>query len=159
MHNTTADIRPKTVIYRERLSPSLWALVSAAVCAPMAALVFVPLDATIALIVGVVVGIAIVAGLVAISPVIEVAGQNLRVGRARIEVRYLGDADVFVGADARQARGPGLSARSWHIIRGGIDGVVRIPILDMDDPVDAWVVSSRTPDRLKAAIRRAQAEA
>ena len=35
-------------LYRERLSPSLWTLLSAAVAAPMVSLVFVPLDATVA---------------------------------------------------------------------------------------------------------------
>ena len=58
--------------YRERLSPSLWVLVSAAVAAPMAALVFVPIDTTLALVVGALVGVAIVALLIAGSPVVEV---------------------------------------------------------------------------------------
>ena len=52
MHIATAAASP-AVHYRERLSPSLWTLLSAAVIAPMVALVFVPLDATVALTEGV----------------------------------------------------------------------------------------------------------
>ncbi len=142
------------VAYRERLSPSLWVLVSAAVVAPMAALVLTPVDTTVALIVGVLAGVGFVALLIAGSPVIEVRGGVLRAGRAHIDVGLLGDAVIRTGEEARAARGPELDPRAWHVIRGGIDGVVLIPILDADDPTPVWVLSSRTPDRLAAALRR-----
>ncbi|MFT4135186.1 DUF3093 family protein [Microbacterium sp.] len=145
-----------SAVYRERLSPSLWLLVSAAVCAPMVALVFTPFDSTVALIAGAATGAAVVAALMSLSPVVEIADDWLRVGRARIELRYLGDAEALVGQEARLARGPGLGRYSWHLIRGGIDGIVRVPVQDADDPVTMWVFSSRTPDRVAAALRRAR---
>ena len=61
--------------------------------------------------------------------------------------------------EARRVRGPGLDPRDWHVIRGGIDGVVRVTVEDPDDPTPSWVLSTRTPDRLAAAIRRSQAGA
>jgi len=143
--------------YRERLGPSLWVLVSAALAGPMAALVFAPIDTTIALVTGAVVGVAVIALLVAGSPVIELRDGMLRAGRARIDVGLLGDAAVFTGEPARHARGPGLDPRAWHVIRGGIDGIVVIDVTDPDDPTPVWVVSSRTPDRFAAALRLAQA--
>lgn len=146
-----------SIRYRERLSPSLWVLVAAALCGPMAALVFSPIDTTAALVIGGGVGLGIVALLVVTSPVLEVDAGMLRAGRARIEVAHLGPIAVLTGEQARQARGASLDPRSWHVIRGGIDPVAVIPILDPDDPAPAWVVSSRTPERLAAAVRRAQA--
>lgn len=143
--------------YRERLGPSLWSLVAAAVAAPMAALVFAPLDTTVALVIGAAVGVAVIALMIAGSPVVELHDGVLRAGRAHIPVEVLGDPVVFTGEDARHGRGPGLDPRSWHLIRGGIDGVVVIPVADPDDPTPTWVISSRTPDRLAAAVRRAQA--
>ncbi len=143
--------------YRERLSPSLWVLVSAAVVAPMAALVFAPIDTTLALVIGVLAGVVFIAVLIAGSPVIDLHRGMLHAGRARIPVELLGEPAVKTGADARHARGPGLLPRSWHVIRGGIDGVVVIPVTDPDDPTPNWVLSSRTPDRLAAALRRSQA--
>jgi hypothetical protein len=142
--------------YRERLSPSLWVLVAAAVCAPMAALVLAPVDTTLALVAGVLVGVGIVGALVATSPVIEIDGSILRAGAARIDLQFLGEPVPAEGTDARESRGIGLDPRSWMLIRGGIDGVVTIPVTDPDDPTPAWVVSTRTPDRLAAAVRRAQ---
>ncbi len=153
---TAAGTRPAAAGYRERLSPSLWALVSAAVGGPMVALVFAPIDPTLALVIGAVAGIAIVAALIATAPVVAVAGGELHVGRAHIDVAELGEPVGLVGEDARQARGPGLGRGAWHLLRGGVDGVVRVPVQDADDPVTEWVFSSRTPDRVVAAIRRAQ---
>jgi hypothetical protein len=123
----------------------------------MAALVFSPIDTTAALVIGAVVGVAIIALLVAGAPVVEVRDGTLRAGRAHIDVAFLGEPIVVTGDQARHARGPGLDPRSWHVIRGGIDGVVVTGVTDPDDPTPSWVISSRTPDRLAAAIRVAQA--
>ncbi len=144
------------VVYRERLSPSLWFLVAAAVCGPMAALVFARFDTTIALIVGAVVGVAIVWLLIIGSPSVSVRDGELIAGRAHIDANLLGEPEILTGDDARLARGRDLDPRAWHVIRGGIDGIVRIPVLDADDPTPVWIISTRTPDRLAAAIRRAQ---
>ena len=135
MQKTARDraVAEASPLFRERLSPSLWVLVSAAVVAPMAALVFAPIDTSVALVAGAIAGVLFVALLIAGSPV------------------------ATTGADAQNARGPGLDPRAWHVIRGGIDGVVVVEVTDPDDPTPEWVVSSRTPDRLAAAIRRAQA--
>jgi len=158
MHNIEQAPRPTSASYRERLSPSLWVLLSAAVCAPMASIVFVPLDGTIALIIGVAVGIAIIASLILTSPVLTLHDGVLRVGRARIAVSDLGTASAYTGDEARQARGAGLGRADWHLLRGGIEGVVRVEVIDPDDPTSAWVFSSRTPDRVAAMITRAQRE-
>ena len=145
--------------YRERLTPSLWILVSAAVVGPMAALVLAPLDPTLALVVGALVGALFIVALVLLSPVVEVSGGVLRAGRARIELEWVGDPTPLTAEDARQARGPGLARASWLLIRGGIDGLVVVPLEDPDDPVVSWVISTRTPDRLAAAIERSRAYA
>ena len=79
MQKTVSSVRGSAVPYRERLSPSLWVIVSAAVAAPMAALVIAPIDTTLALVVGALVGVAIVVFLIAGSPV--VAGEGWRAAR------------------------------------------------------------------------------
>ncbi len=154
MQNVQRDIPGR---YRERLTPPLWVFAAAAVTGPMAALVVVPIDPSLSLVAGVLVSLAVIAALVAGSPVIEVADGSLRAGRAHIDVRWLGVPAEFHGAEARAQRGPGLDARSWHLIRGGVDALVVVPVTDPDDPVTSWVISTRTPDRLAAAIARAAA--
>lgn len=144
------------ITYRERLSPSLWALVAAAVCGPMAALVLAPVDRTVALVAGAVVGVGVVAALIALSPRVEVRDGVLYAGPAHIDADLLGEPVATTGEEARQARGAKVDRRAWMLLRGGIDGVVTVPVVDPDDPTPAWVISTRTPDRLAAAIRRAQ---
>lgn len=152
MQNPTPDTR---VRYRERLSPSLWLLVTAAVAAPMVALTFTPLGSLPALLIGIAAAVLLIGTLIIASPTISLVGTVLRVGRAHIDARWLGDAAVLTGDDARDARGPSLPARGWHLIRGGINGVVVVQNVDPDDPVPSWTISTRTPDRLAAAIRDA----
>lgn len=154
MQNPTTHARSR---YRERLSPSLWLLVTVALAGPMVSLIFVPVGATVALIAGASVSALLVALFIASTPVVSVEDGVLRAGRAHIGVEFLGEPIVLTGADAKEARGPALPARGWHLIRGGIDGIVIVPNIDPDDPVSAWTVSTRTPDRLAAAIRAAQA--
>ena len=143
-------------LYRERLSPSLWILGGAARVAPMAALVVGQYDRTVSLAIGGAVAVLVVATLIFSSPVIEVADGELRAGRAHIDVGLLGEPVALTEEDARVARGPGLDTRGWHLIRGGVAGIVVLPDVDPDDPVSSWTLSSRTPDRLAAAVRHAQ---
>lgn len=155
MQNIASDTRPR---YRERLSPSLWLLVTVALAGPMVSLVFIPLaSGTFALIIGAAVSALLVIALVAAAPLVAVDGDVLRAGRAHIACGHLGEPVALTGEEARRARGPALPARGWHLIRGGIDGVVVVPNLDVDDPIDTWTISTRTPDRLAAAIRHSQA--
>ncbi|GAT73245.1 hypothetical protein MHM582_1734 [Microbacterium sp. HM58-2] len=153
MQNPAPESRSR---YRERLSPSLRLLVTVALAGPMVALIFVPVGSTVALLAGAAVSAALVAAFIWVTPVVSVEGSVLRAGRARIDVRHLGEPVALTGDEARHARGPGLPARGWHLIRGGIDGLVVVPNVDQDDPVDVWTISSRTPDRLAAAIRAAR---
>lgn len=153
MQNPTTDARTS---YRERLSPSLRLLVTVALAGPMVALIFVPVGSTIALVIGAAVSAALVAVLVAVTPMVTITGTVLSAGRAHIDARHLGEPTALSGDEARQARGPGLPARGWHLIRGGIDGLVVVPNIDPDDPVESWTISTRTPDRLAAAITAAR---
>ncbi|GAA4482646.1 DUF3093 domain-containing protein [Microbacterium panaciterrae] len=156
MQNAAGEPRPR---YRERLAPSLWLFLAAALGGPMLSLVFVPAGSGIALIIGGAATIAIIALMVFGSPRVLVEGRELRAGRAWIDATWLGDPQVRTGDEARQARGPGLPARGWHLIRGGIDGIVIVPNTDPNDPAPSWTISSRTPDRLAAAISAARLSA
>lgn len=123
----------------------------------MAALVFVPINSTLALVIGVLVGVVVIATLIWISPVIEIDDVELRVGRAHIAHRYLGEAEAFVGEDARRMRGVGLDPKWWHLFRPSIDPVVVVRVADDDDPITAWAFSSRMPERVVAVLERQRA--
>lgn len=94
-----------------------------------------------------------VAGLlVRTTPSITVGDGELRAGTARIPVDLIGEAQVLDAADMRHAVGPGLDARAYLCIRGWIATGVRVTVTDPADPTPYWLVSSRSPDRLAAAV-------
>ncbi|BDZ38196.1 DUF3093 family protein [Microbacterium suwonense] len=155
MQNTPATTRDG---YRERLAPSLWMLVTIALAGPMVSLVFAPVASGVAIVVGAVVSLVLVALSILLAPVVRVRGTVLHAGRAHIDVRWLGEAEHFTGQDARDRRTRDIARDGWHLIRGGIDGLVVVPITDPEDPMRSWTISSRTPDRLVAAIRAARTQ-
>ncbi|WP_309129789.1 DUF3093 domain-containing protein [Microbacterium sp.] len=143
-------------IYRERLAPGLWMLVTIALAGPMAALVFTPVGATIALIIGALVSLLLVTLSIIASPTVRVTETTLYAGRAHIDAHWLGEPQAFTGEEAMARRTRDIARDGWHLIRGGIDGIVIVPIDDPDDPVSSWTISTRTPDRLLAAIMTAR---
>lgn len=143
-------------LFRERLWPALWWYPIIALIIPATLLVFAAID----LVAGIVTSIALVGGAVALligsAPTIRVADGTLYAGRARIPVSLVGDARIATGEEARAERGTRLDARAWLMLRGDVGPVVRIEITDPDDPAPYWLVSTRRPDELVAALSTAK---
>lgn len=139
--------------YRERLWPTWWVFLLATLVIPASLLVFLPISQLAGVISAVVVYGAIVTVLLATTPVIEVDNQMLRVGRARIERSFLGKVTSHTGKDAVAERGTRLDARAYLVLRGWIPGVARIELRDAADPTPYWLVSTRNPEGLAAALR------
>jgi hypothetical protein len=87
------------------------------------------------------------------SPRVEVADGWLRAGRARIPGEYVGGADPLDAAETRHLAGPGADARAYLLLRPYLKRAVRVTIRDDRDPSPYWLVSSRDPEHLAAAIR------
>jgi hypothetical protein len=139
--------------YTERLWPAPWLFVATALVMPASLLVFLPISVLAGIVVAVVLYAGVVATLVLTSPVLQVVDGRLRAGRASIDVEQLGEPEGFRGAEATAERGTRLHARAYLVIRGWVDPVVRVPLLDPSDPAPYWLLSTRTPERLIAAIR------
>jgi hypothetical protein len=140
------------VIYRERLWPAAWLFISTALVIPASLLVFLPINETAGIIIAIVLYAGCVASLLIASPLITVNSTEFVAGKARIPLSLVGTLTGFRGAEATQQRGPRLDARAWLLIRGWVDPVVRLEVLDVKDPTPYWIVSTRRPDELIAAI-------
>ena len=146
-------------IYRERLLPGPGIFVIAALLIPASLLVFLPINLTLGVICAAVLYGTCVILLVVSSPWIEVTDVALLAGRARLPLPHVGAATGFSGTDATQQRGPKLDARAWLVIRGWISPVVKVDVLDETDPTPYWLVSTRHPNDLIAALKKAKAAA
>ncbi|MCP2030787.1 hypothetical protein L1277_000851 [Okibacterium sp. HSC-33S16] len=142
--------------YRERLWPATWILIASALVIPASLLVLAPLS----VLAGALTGIVLYAGCVALfiygAPVLAVQDGELSAGRARIPVSLIGDVVPFDGDEAALERGQRLNVTAFLVIRGGIRGVVKVGIADPADPTPYWLLSTRHPTELAAAILRSQ---
>jgi len=139
-------------VFRERLWAAPWLYIATALVIPASILVFAPINMTAGIIVAIVLYAGCVWMLIAGSPVIEVTATELRAGRARIERRHLGRADGFDDSEATLQRGQKLDARAWLLIRGWVKPVVRVEVLDPQDPAPYWLLSTRRPSELARTL-------
>jgi hypothetical protein len=140
--------------FRERLRPAVWVYLATALVIPASLLVFLPISLAAGIAVAAGLYLGIVALLFATTPTVEVADGELRAGRARIPLKFVARASGFRGAEATAERRTRLDARAWLLLRGWIDPVVRIELDDPDDPTPYWLVSTRHPEELAAALSR-----
>jgi len=149
-------------VYSERLWPSLGVWLLVPVVAGAAFVALVPVGFAAGLAGALVVAAAAVGGAVAASPTLSVTtgrGGELVAGRARIPVALLGRTTPARGEDARRERGPALDARAFLLIRGWVGPVLRVELNDPQDPTPYWLLSTRRPEALAAALTRATTEA
>lgn len=87
------------------------------------------------------------------STKVEVAGGELRAGDARIPLELLGEVEIIPQENRRRTMGPDLDPAAYVVHRGWVKPLVRVRVNDPEDPTPYWVLSTRHPERLAAAIR------
>ena len=83
---------------------------------------------------------------------IRVADGQLFAARARIEARYLGPAEALDPGETVRVRGVDADARAWLLLRPYLKRSVKVRIDDPDDPAPYWLLSTRHPAELSAAL-------
>ena len=143
-------------IYRERLLPGPWTFISTGLVIPASLLVFLPIDTATGVVVAIVLYLGCATALILASPVIEVNDTGLVAGRARLPLENVGPAVGFTKEDATAERGLRLDARAWLVIRGWIDPVIKVEVLDPTDPTPYWLLSTRRPKAVIGALAEAR---
>ena len=87
------------------------------------------------------------------SPHVTVRDGWFRAGRARIEAVHLGSAEALDAEETRRIAGPEADARAYLLLRPYLKRSVRVSVHDDRDPTPYWLVSTRDPEALAAAIR------
>lgn len=144
------------MLYRERLTvPVLWWL--------LAVLLAVSFLLAFGFYLGPVWGVGMAVGTLAVAAaifaaaaiVITVDDRELRVGRSVVEHRYLGGCTDLDAEQTTRRAGVAADARAYLALRPYIPTAVEITLADPADPVPYWLVASRRPTELAAALRRA----
>jgi Protein of unknown function (DUF3093) len=89
------------------------------------------------------------------SIVISVDPDQIRVGRATIEHHYIAGCRALDAEETRRRGGVEADARAHLVLRPYVKTAVEIILDDPDDPVPYWLVSTRHPQRLAAAMQEA----
>ena len=87
---------------------------------------------------------------------ISVHDGVLTAGRARISLVHVGEVVPLDADDTRRLAGRDADARAYLLLRPYLRRAVRIGIDDPADPTPYWLVSTRRPERLAAALRRGE---
>ncbi|MGI8698679.1 MAG: DUF3093 domain-containing protein [Mycobacteriales bacterium] len=99
---------------------------------------------------------ALAAGLLAFAGAARVGVRNgqLVAGPATLPLRYAGEVRVLDRAATRALMGPSADPAAYTYTRPWLAGSVRVEVRDPDDDTPYWLVGSRKPDRLAAALER-----
>lgn len=143
--------------YSERLWPTPWLFVATLLILPAVALALTPVNLTVAIVTAIVTYLLVAAIMLLSAPKITFVNGTFVAGPAQIPVLFLGKAEALNDHDLRIAIGPGLDARSHLLVRGWIHSGVRVEITDPNDPAPYWILTTRRPAELIAAIEAATA--
>lgn len=89
---------------------------------------------------------------------IRVGADRLWVGAANIEWTYVGGVRMLDEPATTRRRGRDSDARAYLVLRPYLRQAVEVTIVDEHDPTPYWLVNSRAPQRLAAAISARIAE-
>ncbi|WFE34419.1 DUF3093 domain-containing protein [Micromonospora sp. WMMD975] len=87
---------------------------------------------------------------------VAVRDGELRVDDAHLPVRYVADAVPLDAAGRREVLGVGADPLAFVVQRPWIGGAVQVVLDDPADPTPFWVVSTRRPTELAAALLAAR---
>ncbi len=83
---------------------------------------------------------------------ITVADGVLSAGPARIPLEHLGDAEALDKEETRRVHGVDADARAFLLTRPYVSRAVKVAVTDPADPTPYWLISTRHPRTLAAAL-------
>ncbi len=140
-----------TSSYFERLHPSIGFLLALGLSAPLVLLSVLPVSQSVAIMLAGLVPVALIFLSIFSAPTIRV-GENIQVGRIDVPLSALGEAVGLEGDQMKMERGPGLSPAAQFLIRGDIKSMIKVPVIDPNDPTAYLLISTRKPLELASAI-------
>ncbi len=148
------DARASTGSYQERLFvPLRWWVQATMLLASLWLAFIVSMPAAAAWTATALVVLVVFGGLAWLGNArVEVRDGSLYVGPAHIALDLLGPAEPLDAEGTRRVHGVDADARAFLYTRPYLKRSVRLPVLDPADRTPYWLVSTRHPQRLAAAL-------
>ena len=149
---STASPAEPTVLYNEKLWPSAGTWIWPLLLAATAGVAFAPIATGWGILAGVVTLVALCVIMLLNIPRITVTTESVRVGRATIERQFIGEVTGYRGDEAFKQRGQKLHGLAFMNLRGWLDAVVKLEVVDPRDQTPYWLTSTRRPEELTRAL-------
>lgn len=88
---------------------------------------------------------------------LDLAGDELRVGRAVLELAYVSAVAGLDPAATVERSGPKADVRAHLVLRPYVRSSLELTLNDPADPVPYWLISTRRPAALAQAVETARA--
>lgn len=141
-----------SVLYSEKLWPSASTWIWPIIIALTAGIAVAPISAPLGWGIGAAMLVALVVIFLVRVPSIEVTDSTVTVGRASIERQFVGEVVGYRGEEAFKQRGQKLHGLAYMLLRGWLDGVVKMEVTDERDTTPYWLTSTRRPEELAASL-------
>lgn len=143
--------------YAERLLPSIPFFVALLLIVPAMFILFMPFGAgALGWLYGAIAFVLVSTIFIVASKTLSVEGDKLIAGRANIAAEHIGAITELDADELRVAIGRRLDARAFLVVNGWIHKGLKIEITDPEDPTPYWVITTRRPAELRAALENAR---
>lgn len=142
--------------YTERVTPKWTSFLPLTLILPTLWLTLAPINALAGLGLGIFGTIAAAWSMFANSAKILVSDSWVQVGKASIEARFIGVCEEVPYAARFAQRVPNLDPKAYLRLQSSRKGLVKLQIVDKNDPTPYWVVSTKSPAQLITAIEQAK---
>lgn len=86
---------------------------------------------------------------------IKVRDGVLQAGKAHIPLTYVGEVEALDAVETRRVAGVDADARAHLLLRPYLKRSVKVQLTDPDDPTPYWLLHTRHPEELAAALTAA----
>ncbi|WP_344338566.1 DUF3093 domain-containing protein [Brevibacterium salitolerans] len=142
-----------SVTFSERLHPSAGWAIAGFLLSAMTSLLLVPVNPWAGVVLALLVMIAVAIGFARASARVLVTQDTFAAGGAAIARRFIAGAEGFDAQESFRQRGQKLDVRAFLVLRPWVKTVVKVELNDPADPTPYWLVSTRHPQELAAALR------
>lgn len=143
----------KQIIFAEWQLPNFSSFLPNLLIAPALWLVFAPINQTVGTIGGLALTALSIALRIYVAKRITVSTDALRIGNAEIPRSVLKNAVSIATENQFAERGARLHASAFLALKGGLPGLVKVQIVDAQDPTPYVLISTRKPEQLVASLK------
>jgi len=111
-------------------------------------------DNNVALVAFIVATIAIVYIAIAMRSTITLDGEELRIDRAHIDIKYLGSATVLDSPAMRLLRTRDADPAAYLAIKFWMPKGIKITVVDPRDPTPYWLLTSKRGEEIAALLNK-----